>query len=577
MTNIQNELNNIKNAIYGKDVRNSIHDAIKTCYDDASINNDNANMEVKLARGTYDTLNDRLCEVDEKQNSLSSQLAHNENEINILLSKTDFVYPEMFGAIGDGATDDTEAFNKMFNTNKRIRFIKDATYKLGNIPAKSNLNIKSEYNTTLKIYKNSDNPVLIGFGSNSIWENIKIISNENSLEWNRGDITNRENIVIKNCTIEGFRHISSRPNAWGLYLENSRNIRIENCVFNDNTQSDIAIVDGCENIVIDNCKGNALHINFEPNGSATLKNVLISNCNIDRLNTLENSYKKVLIDGVILTNCTINNYYYRGGNVTLNNTKVNNYNSDGDLYMGVFNDNFSLHLSKNIIDAKIVDYGNTSSDGCCWYSKYMPESNSLERGSDIYGEYLLLNPNNSYTIVQFATKVNVTPSSVYCLELTSSSIYSTSSSWLANHGIVNFYDLEGQKVGSKKIIVNQSTVNTTVKPQQKRCFIKIPVDVASIELTLSNTNTDTTSQTQFKIYDVKLSKVDNICGVVKYNDNKNYVIKKPSQVYASGSKNFYIKGQKVYLKEPVAGGYLGFVCTASGNPGVWKGFGLIES
>ena len=76
MANIQNELNNIKTALYGKDVRNSIHDAIKTCYDDASVNNDNANMEVKLARGTHNTLNDRLCEVDEKQNSLSSQLEH---------------------------------------------------------------------------------------------------------------------------------------------------------------------------------------------------------------------------------------------------------------------------------------------------------------------------------------------------------------------------------------------------------------------------------------------------------------------------------------------------------------------
>ena len=87
MANIQNELNNIKTALYGKDVRNSIHDAIKTCYDDASVNNDNANMEVKLARGTHNTLNDRLCEVDEKQSSLSSQLAHKASKKNIELLK----------------------------------------------------------------------------------------------------------------------------------------------------------------------------------------------------------------------------------------------------------------------------------------------------------------------------------------------------------------------------------------------------------------------------------------------------------------------------------------------------------
>ena len=107
MANIQNELNNIKTALYGKDVRNSIHDAIKTCYDDASVNNDNANMEVKLARGTHNTLNDRLCEVDEKQNSLSSQLEHKANK--------SFVTPSEFGASGNGINDDYQALKNAIN------------------------------------------------------------------------------------------------------------------------------------------------------------------------------------------------------------------------------------------------------------------------------------------------------------------------------------------------------------------------------------------------------------------------------------------------------------------------------
>ena len=87
MANIQNELNNIKNAIYGKDVRNSIHDAIKQCYDDASVNNDNANMEVKLARGVHNTLNDRLSKSDKKQEKISSQLEHKANENEVFLKQ----------------------------------------------------------------------------------------------------------------------------------------------------------------------------------------------------------------------------------------------------------------------------------------------------------------------------------------------------------------------------------------------------------------------------------------------------------------------------------------------------------
>ena len=76
---IQNYLNQIKTAVFGKDVRQSIHDAIKQCYDDASVDHDNANMEVKLARGTHETLNDRITENEKNQENLSSQLDKIEN------------------------------------------------------------------------------------------------------------------------------------------------------------------------------------------------------------------------------------------------------------------------------------------------------------------------------------------------------------------------------------------------------------------------------------------------------------------------------------------------------------------
>ena len=64
---IQNYLNQIKSAVFGKDVRQSIHDAIKQCYDDAAVNHNNANMEVILARGTHETLNDRITENEKNQ------------------------------------------------------------------------------------------------------------------------------------------------------------------------------------------------------------------------------------------------------------------------------------------------------------------------------------------------------------------------------------------------------------------------------------------------------------------------------------------------------------------------------
>lgn len=92
MSNISNELNQIKNAIYGKDVRDAIHDGIKKTYDDAA-QSGNANMEVSLARGNYQTLNDRLVNVDGILNQ------KRDKSVDIGLNDAD---PEMLAAIEGG-------------------------------------------------------------------------------------------------------------------------------------------------------------------------------------------------------------------------------------------------------------------------------------------------------------------------------------------------------------------------------------------------------------------------------------------------------------------------------------------
>ena len=109
---ITNKLNQIKNAIYGKEVRGAIHDAIKQVYDDASVNHDNANMEVKMARGTHNTLNDRLDNVDEIQAQTNAQLSHIAN-----------VYLKDFGAVCDYSTDDSQAFQRIMDEINRTKIV----------------------------------------------------------------------------------------------------------------------------------------------------------------------------------------------------------------------------------------------------------------------------------------------------------------------------------------------------------------------------------------------------------------------------------------------------------------------
>ena len=38
----------------------------------------------------------------------------------------------------------------------------------------------------------------------------------------------------------------------------------------------------------------------------------------------------------------------------------------------------------------------------------------------------------------------------------------------------------------------------------------------------------------------------------------------------------FTEGDIVWNNEPIAGGHMGWVCTRSGNPGLWNAFGRIE-
>ena len=59
MANIQKHLKTIKEAVYGIEVRDGIHDAIQQCYNDAA-RQGNSIMEVVQARGDHETLEQRL-------------------------------------------------------------------------------------------------------------------------------------------------------------------------------------------------------------------------------------------------------------------------------------------------------------------------------------------------------------------------------------------------------------------------------------------------------------------------------------------------------------------------------------
>lgn len=216
MANIQNYLNQIKTAVFGKDVRESIHDAIKQCYDDASINHDNANMEVKLARGSHNTLNDRLDENEKNQENLSSQL---DNIATII----DFAKKE-------NETWDV-TINRLIENGNKIKFL-NHEYELYDT-------IILRDNTILELHADS---ILTRKHENNMFQTY--YTNEVT-EYN-----GVSNIIIRGGTLN---HNGELSYYITMSLFHSKNILLENVTFKDISNHAIDLI-GCNNVCIRKCK-----------------------------------------------------------------------------------------------------------------------------------------------------------------------------------------------------------------------------------------------------------------------------------------------------------------------------------
>ncbi|MGQ7452366.1 metallophosphoesterase family protein [Streptococcus suis] len=82
---IDNHLKIIKEGVFGRDVRQAIHDGIQQAYDDATANG-NANMEVAKARGAEATLGDRLQTIDGKIGQTTTDIKRTESRIDGLIA-----------------------------------------------------------------------------------------------------------------------------------------------------------------------------------------------------------------------------------------------------------------------------------------------------------------------------------------------------------------------------------------------------------------------------------------------------------------------------------------------------------
>lgn len=213
----------------------------------------------------------------------------------MIIGTLGYVLPEMYGAKGDGVTDDTAAINAAFDSGYAVFFL-EKTYLIdGEISTKITDGIVYGNNATLKIKPNSAKSYagLICHGS-CVIRDLTIVGERNNHDGTDGEwgmclsANDVHDCVFDNITcIDGFGD--------GLYIGNSnenvpfdnRNITVRNCFFNNNRRNNISIVHG-KNVVIESCyighaNGTApqLGIDVEPNTEYQHADVYVKNCTFE--------------------------------------------------------------------------------------------------------------------------------------------------------------------------------------------------------------------------------------------------------------------------------------------------------
>lgn len=483
--------------------------------------------------------------------------------------------PEMnvkqFGCLGDNTTDDTTKFNiALENCNKLT--IPNGTYLIERFLPKVNQTIVGDGTPKLKL--TGTTAPLCSFKSNEEIKNLEIVSTKNDLEWNRCEISGISDLKLINCNINGFKHNSPAPNAWGTLINNSTNILISNCYFTDNSQSDIAIVENTKNVTIERCDGSALHINVEPNTIDPIENISIVDTSIDKLDLQENQNLATSSKNISIISCSINTLRYDGSTASIINCEIGNikpFISSNVGYGGNLNIVNSANFSKNLINDTYLD--TLHATGSEWLADYIPSawSTVVTSSNTENGICVELNKDHTNTTVGIKhSAFDVTEGETYLIRINSNeNAVPSGANNISQNLAVKYQDNTSTDVANVTYSINRHASNTESGLGEISAILEVPANATKMIIRLRNSSYGTQSLSIRSVELYKINKNTSTLNNLTTLATRNHRVFYGSAI-PTGNSITYGVGDIMYYNDPTT--YTGAICTEAGMPGTWRNF-----
>lgn len=325
--------------------------------------------------------------------------------------------------------------------------------------------------------------------SNIVIEGIHFKSVAGIKKWQRIGMV--DGATLRHCKVSNFTDDPSRPNAWGVYFKNAKGCRLYDVEFENNTQSDIAILEGTTDLIIEGCyhtTGN-LVVNFEPNvGNPEQNGIIFMNSQINKLYLLCNDSSTKPDNVATFIGCTINDLQYDGLGASFVRCKINGYTNQSDARSRMFGSTLhGIDVSpvEMLEDPMFSCVGGTGS-GASWELNYSSTSPANRYNRKQTGEITLsLNVASSTSLK--SKELPCEAGSAYLITIEK---YLDINAGRPDIISIRFYKEGGEEAGM--FFLNRYSSSTLDRQQH---IIVAPVDATKMRLVVGGGDTTTVLQT----------------------------------------------------------------------------------